>query len=303
MQHLRLHRGLRGVAVGALMAVALGACGAPATQQASPAATDAATVQVVESDLGQILADARGFTLYAFDKDEATKPQSTRNGDCAVTWPPLVAEGSPTGDGIDAALLGSAPREDGTTQVNMNSWPLYTFSGDQAPGDTNGQGVGGVWHVIGIDGKPIRDEAAAATEATSGATIQVTDSPLGQILVDAEGRTLYAFDPDQGEPRSTCEGNCAVTWPPLVVEENLVTSDGIDQSLIDLAPRNDGAVQVRVNNWPLYTFSGDQAPGETNGQGVGGVWHVVGIDGKPIRDGAGAPAAPAAPADNGSYSY
>jgi len=172
MQHIILHRSLRGVAVGALIVVALGACGAPATQQASPAATDVTTVQVVDSDFGQILADARGLTLYAFDKDEATKPQSTCNGDCAVTWPPLVVEGSATGDGIDAALLGSAPRENGTTQVNVNTWPLYTFSGDQAPGETNGQGVGGVWHVVGIDGKPIREEAEApaapAAPADSG---------------------------------------------------------------------------------------------------------------------------------------
>ncbi len=293
MHHPILHRGVRDAAVGVLAAIVLGACGPPAAQQGSAEQAaeqttgSSASVRVADSPLGQILTNAEGFTLYAFDNDEATRPESSCSGDCAVTWPPLVIEGSPTGDGIDAALLGTAPREDGTIQVNANDWPLYTFSGDQAPGETNGQGIGDVWHVVGTDGKPIREEGTV--------TVQVADSSLGQILVDAEGRTLYAFDNDKDQPQSTCEDACATTWPPLLVGESNVTSDGIDQALVDLSPRKDGTVQVRANSWPLYTFSGDQAPGETNGQGSGGVWHVVGTDGKPIRE--------AAAASSSSYSY
>ena len=76
--------------------------------------------------------------------------------DCATTWPPLVADGAPTvGEGLDDALFASATRDDGTEQVTVDGWPLYFFAADAAPGDTNGQGVGGVWYVVGPDGAAI----------------------------------------------------------------------------------------------------------------------------------------------------
>ena len=80
----------------------------------------------------------------------------TCNDDCATTWPPLVADGAPTvGDGLDLALFSSATRDDGDDQVTVDGWPLYFFSGDAAAGDTNGQGVGGIWYVVGPDGAAI----------------------------------------------------------------------------------------------------------------------------------------------------
>ncbi|MGH8933818.1 MAG: COG4315 family predicted lipoprotein [Egibacteraceae bacterium] len=172
MQHPILHRGVRDAAVGVLAAIVLSACGTPTAQQASQAETEQATtssasVQVADSSLGQILTNAEGFTLYAFDNDE-DQPQSTCEDACATTWPPLlVGESNVTSDGIDQALIDLSPRKDGTVQVRANSWPLYTFSGDQAPGDTNGQGSGGVWHVVGTDGKPIREAAAASPSSYS----------------------------------------------------------------------------------------------------------------------------------------
>jgi len=113
---------------------------------------------LAESEFGSILVDGTGATLYKFDADEPTKPDPTCYEGCAQTWPPLLAEGEPSvGEGLDPELLGTVERTDGTTQVTYNDWPLYGFSGDSAPGDTNGQGVGGTWHVIGPDGVPIRD--------------------------------------------------------------------------------------------------------------------------------------------------
>jgi predicted lipoprotein with Yx(FWY)xxD motif len=67
-----------------------------------------------------------------------------------------VADGTPTvGDGLDATLFASATRDDGDEQVTVDGWPLYFFSGDVSPGDTNGQGVGDVWYVVGADGAAI----------------------------------------------------------------------------------------------------------------------------------------------------
>ena len=72
----------------------------------------------------------------------------------AAAWPPL--EGEPVaGDGADATLLGTVTRDDGTTQATYNGWPLYYFSADSTPGDTNGQTIDNVWWVISSAGDAI----------------------------------------------------------------------------------------------------------------------------------------------------
>lgn len=117
------------------------------------------------------------------------------------------------------------------------------------------------------------------------ATVQVSDSDLGDILVDAEGNTLYMFVPDQeenGEP--TCYDECAATWPPFEADDEPAAGEGVDQSLLATVDRTDGSAQVTYNNLPLYYFSGDAAGGETNGQGLNDVWWVVDPEGEPVRD-------------------
>lgn len=126
--------------------------------EASPAASPGAgtvTLSLADTDLGSILVDGDGRTLYLFTPD--TGGTSTCYDDCATSWPPLLADGAPaTGDGVDAALLGSTSRTDGTTQVTYNGWPLYFFAGDTGPGETNGQGLGGKWYVLDAAGEMIR---------------------------------------------------------------------------------------------------------------------------------------------------
>ena len=130
---------------------------APADESSTTVATEPAgegvTVELTDSDLGQILT-YEGMTLYTFMPDNGGK--STCNGGCATTWPPLVSDGTPTvGDGLDDALFATATRDDGDEQVTVDGWPLYTYAGDAAAGDTNGQGVGGVWYIVGADGTAI----------------------------------------------------------------------------------------------------------------------------------------------------
>jgi predicted lipoprotein with Yx(FWY)xxD motif len=109
------------------------------------------TVKIAESELGQILVDAKGFTLYAFDPDGTNIDESQCTGGCASAWPPLEAKKARAGKGLDAALLevGAAG------QVAYNGHLLYRYAGDTAPGDTTGHGVGGVWHAVGADGNPL----------------------------------------------------------------------------------------------------------------------------------------------------
>jgi predicted lipoprotein with Yx(FWY)xxD motif len=124
--------------------------GAPAE---SMAAGGDASVLVAESDLGQILTDADGNTIYYFAND--TEGTSNCDADCLANWPPVPAEGTPTaGEGVTAEL-GTTESTDGTTMLTVNGFPAYYFSGDQAAGDTNGQAVGDVWWVFGADGEPI----------------------------------------------------------------------------------------------------------------------------------------------------
>lgn len=122
----------------------------PAT--AAPAAVVEVTISVVSSELGDILADDQGNTLYLFLPD--AQGASVCNGDCAGIWPPLTVIAA-AGDAVDAGLLGTATRDDGAEQATYNGWPLYYFASDAAAGDTNGQGVNDVWYVVDPAGEAI----------------------------------------------------------------------------------------------------------------------------------------------------
>ncbi len=102
-----------------------------------------AGVQARKADSGTVvLADAKGMTLYTFDKD--MKGMSMCSGKCAMNWPPLAADAGakPMGDWT------IVKRDEDSKQWAFNGKPLYTFAKDTKPGDTNGEGVGSVWHVV-----------------------------------------------------------------------------------------------------------------------------------------------------------
>jgi predicted lipoprotein with Yx(FWY)xxD motif len=108
-------------------------------------------------NLGNILADTRGRTLYLFQADTGTRSVCT--GACAATWPPLRAATKPVvGAGASAAKLGSTRRSDGRPQVTYNGHPVYTYTADRDPGDTNGQGLnvfGGLWFAVNPAGNQV----------------------------------------------------------------------------------------------------------------------------------------------------
>ncbi|EFH82788.1 hypothetical protein [Ktedonobacter racemifer] len=104
----------------------------------------------IESKAATILTDAKGMTLYYFTPDTASKVACT--GGCAQSWPPLLYSGSDTPQ-ASSKLSGQLATLDanGGKQVVYNGHPLYTYSGDSAGGQTNGQGIGGKWFVATID--------------------------------------------------------------------------------------------------------------------------------------------------------
>lgn len=132
---------------------------AAAEETTTPASEPAAEgVSTAETDLGSILVDAEGFTLYVFTND--TEGTSTCYDDCAANWPAVPGD-TAIGADLDASLFGTSAREDGSEQLTVNGMPLYRFTPDEAPGDVNGQGVGGVWFVVGADGNMIEGPSAS----------------------------------------------------------------------------------------------------------------------------------------------
>jgi predicted lipoprotein with Yx(FWY)xxD motif len=124
---------------------------------------DAPIATRTDAEEGEYLAAGNGFALYLFKADtqgrgDTTLPRSAcETPACANTWPPLLLDGTPVGaDGIDPSLLGLMARDDGTTQVTYNGWPLYFYYEDAAPGEIKGHDIrsfGEDWYLIGPNGE------------------------------------------------------------------------------------------------------------------------------------------------------
>jgi predicted lipoprotein with Yx(FWY)xxD motif len=142
--------------------------------------------------------------------------------------------------------------------------------------------------------------AAAATStsasgATSGSfTVAVAKTSLGDTLVDAQGRTLYAFKADKGG-KSVCNTGCVENWPPLTVTGAIKLAPGLDEDDFKTITRDDGTTQVTDYGQPLYRYAGDSKAGDTHGDGVAGVWYAVGSEGKPANTSASGTASTEAP--------
>jgi predicted lipoprotein with Yx(FWY)xxD motif len=127
---------------------------------------------------------------------------------------------------------------------------------------------------------------AAPPKAPDGqaATIGMTSTSLGNVLVDSQGRTIYLFKKDSGT-KSTCTGGCAAAWPPVRTSGKPTIGSGLTASKVGTTPRSDGKPQVTYNGHPLYLFANDQSAGDTNGQGVnafGAAWYVMSPAGNAI---------------------
>jgi predicted lipoprotein with Yx(FWY)xxD motif len=125
---------------------------------------------------------------------------------------------------------------------------------------------------------------ASPSAAGTAAIVDLHDSKLGQIIVDAQGRTLYLFEADKGG-KSSCEGPCATAWPPYLSNGAPQAAMGATGGSVATTTRADGTTQVTYGGHPLYYFVGDKAAGDLTGQDInqfGAKWYVVGKDGKKI---------------------
>jgi predicted lipoprotein with Yx(FWY)xxD motif len=127
-------------------------------------------------------------------------------------------------------------------------------------------------------------EAPMASEAAQAYEVDLAeDAKLGKFLTGEDGMTLYLFTPDTTSA-SNCNGDCASTWPPFTLEdgETVKGGDGVAGTFATIK-RQDGSEQVTYAGHPLYYYSGDQAAGDTKGQGLFSKWYVVGADGNAIK--------------------
>ncbi|ULE34677.1 COG4315 family predicted lipoprotein [Mycobacterium sp. IDR2000157661] len=107
---------------------------------------------------------------------------------------------------------------------------------------------------------------------------------LGEIIVDASGRTLYVFSRD-GRNDPTCYGACADTWLPVLAKNDPTGAIGINVAEAGTAERGDGSNQATYRGQPLYRYAGDKINTDAKGQGLdlfGGEWHVLTQDGVPL---------------------
>jgi predicted lipoprotein with Yx(FWY)xxD motif len=128
--------------------------------------------------------------------------------------------------------------------------------------------------------------AGSVSQAAAGssATVKTRHGKLGTFLVDGKGRTLYLFQKDK-TAKSTCSGDCAAAWPPLLTSGKAKAAGSARQDLIGTITRADGTIQVTYNDHPVYRFANDKKAGDTKGQAVrafGAKWYVISRGGRKI---------------------
>lgn len=157
------------LAVGAVAALTLSACGSSSSTTTAPQAaassgtTSAHGFHVASTSLGRVVVDAQGRTVYLLTADSMN--HSTCDAGCQQYWPPVpTAHGS----GVTAKIASTALPGGGST-ATVGGWPVYTYVGDQAPGDVTGEGVatyGGIWYAISPSGKPVTKAGAASSSSS-----------------------------------------------------------------------------------------------------------------------------------------
>jgi predicted lipoprotein with Yx(FWY)xxD motif len=118
------------------------------------------TIKLGNTSIGKILTKNSGFTIYTFTRDKKNKDSCVKVSGCTDVWPPVTTKAKPiAGSGVKASMLGTIKLPNGSLQVTYNGKPLYTYSADSGPRQTDYVGVrqfGGTWDAIGANGKVVK---------------------------------------------------------------------------------------------------------------------------------------------------
>ncbi|HLG89340.1 MAG TPA: hypothetical protein VKZ79_19350 [Alphaproteobacteria bacterium] len=195
------------------------------------------------TEKGRVIADAKGMTLYSFDKGvECT-------GGCLVNWTPVAAPAiaQAWGDWTPVA------RPDGSRQWAYKGHPLYAFARDANPGDLGGDDPAQGWRAAIVRPAP---------GVPAGFTEQTTD--VGRVVADAQGRTIYTMTESPMRPKFCDEECLKAEWRPVVASTDAHPLPG--WSIVHTAG---GPAQWAYKGKPLFTFVQDRAPGDIRGDRFG----------------------------------
>lgn len=241
---------------------------------------DATNVRLAaDAALGSVLVDGNGNSLYFFSKD--TKDNSECANGCLDAWPVFYNENITVGTGLDSDDFGTITRTDGAMQTTYRGWPLYYFANDAVPGDTNGDGVGGVWFIakpdysvmyanaqlVGNDGNNYLEDYTVGDGSTS-------------YIVSFAGRTMYTFANDTNGVNNFTAADFSNNgvWPIVEISIDEIPSilNNGDFGVIDVF----GRTQLTYKGWPLYYFGGDTLRGDNKGVSVPnpGVWPIANVN-------------------------
>ncbi len=232
---------------------------------------------VDDPELGMILTDGMGYSLYYFTKD-ALPDTSLCTGGCVDNWPLFYVENPEMGDGLDMADFGVIEHPEGGMQTTYKGWPLYYWVNDLNPGETKGEAIGNVWFVAKPDYSiMLMDGLLIGADGVTYSSNYEPGEEIVQYFVDEYGRTIYIFINDtynQNNFTASDFSNNGV-WPIYEVELQSVAST-LDRSLfgsIDVFGRS----QLTYKGWPLYYFREESMRGDATGVSVPspGVWPVA----------------------------
>jgi predicted lipoprotein with Yx(FWY)xxD motif len=136
-----------------------------------------AALEKIKTPIGPVLADSKGLTLYWYAKD--TKMTSACTGSCATAWPPLLGKPSAAMGAHLVGKFGTIKRANGMLQATYKGHPLYTYAADSAPGQTKGNGLGGIWHVLHVNPKGAVAPGAMMSSPTPSASPSSSSSGGG----------------------------------------------------------------------------------------------------------------------------
>jgi predicted lipoprotein with Yx(FWY)xxD motif len=259
------------VAIGAVVVLATNVI--TLTASGTPSVT---IVRVVQTSWGPVLATASGRTLYIFVDDLLTRAPSACTGDCTHDWVPMPVRGRITVRGPVSGQLGTIVRSDGERQLTMDGRPLYLFSGDRAPREIRGNGVGNLWWAMTPSGLTATSYPLTASTygAAQSTTLTVVKTRFGPVVADNRGEVLYTYADDTTTASACTADWCLVDWPPLqsLGAPTKAPSISAPVGTIDGAG---GTTQVTLGGHPLYTFAGDLHPGDVRGEGIGGDWFLI----------------------------
>ncbi len=203
-------------------------------------------------ELGGILVNQDNQSMYFFAED--VNGQRNCDGGCVDVWPPVVGEiyELEIGSDLDESDFGTIAIGDGQKQITYKGWPLYYFSTEgngelEAPGATEGDGRGGVFHIA----KPDYTVLIAKQVVEEGGEPEV-------YLVNDKGVSLY-LNLDDNYNQSNCVGGCAGVWPPFQDQEYLVLPSSLNpEDFYTVEREDDLGPQASFKGFPMYFFSNDE---------------------------------------------